>query len=72
MTGQITTAQINQNCSTCLVYMWGSKKHVLYTSAAAKHVRQLSHEHMQQESNVPYTCAAAKNMCGSKVMNMCG
>jgi len=36
MIGQITTAQINLNCSTCVVYMCGSKKHVWYTSAAAK------------------------------------
>ncbi len=32
MTTQITTAQINQNCSTCAVYMCGSKK----TCAAVK------------------------------------
>ncbi len=61
-TARITTAPINQNCSTsvavkswtcaagksCAVYMCGSKK------------------------NVWYAWVVAKNMLDSKVMNMCG
>ena len=35
-------------------------------------MQQQSNEHVRQESHVLDTCAAAKNMCGSKVMNMCG
>jgi hypothetical protein len=57
---QITTVWINQNCRTCVaVKSWtyaAGKSCMVYMCGSKKHVW--------------YTCVAAKNKCGSKVMNI--
>ncbi len=64
MTGRITTAQINQNCSTCVVYMCGSKKTCV--------VYKCGSNNMCGSKVMNMSGSKVMNMSGSKVMNMCG